>query len=47
MSSVIVNSAMHVECFGRSHVEQGGKGCASVFQAAVVIPALRPLDTVD
>ena len=30
-----------------SHVEQGGKGCVSVFWAAGVIPAFCPLGTVD
>ena len=27
MPAVLFNSAVHVECFGRSHVEQGGKVC--------------------
>ena len=30
-----------------SHVEQGGKGCVSVFLAAEAIPAFLPLGTVD
>ena len=34
MSVVIVDSAVHVEYFGQSHIEQGGKGCVSVFWAA-------------
>ena len=29
------------------HVEQGGKGCASVFWAAGAIPEFWPLGTVD
>ena len=32
---------------GESHVEQGGKGCASVFWAAEAFPAFWPLGTVD
>ena len=39
MSAVIVDSAVHVEYFDRFHVEQGGKGCESVFMAAVVLSA--------
>ena len=30
-----------------SHVEQGGKGCVSVFLAAEAFPAFWPLGTVD
>ena len=30
-----------------SHVEQGGKGCESVFRAAGVHPASWPLGAVD
>ena len=43
MSVVIVDSAVHVE----SHVEQGGRGCVSVFWAAGAFPAFWPLGTVD
>ena len=47
MSAVFVDSAVHVEFLGQSHVEQGGKGCVSVFLAAGVFPAFWPLGTVD
>ena len=47
MSAVIVDSAVHVEFSAESHVEQGGKGCMSVFLTARVFPAFWPLGTVD
>ena len=31
----------------KGYVEQGGKGCVSVFWAAEAFPAFSPLSTVD
>ena len=51
MSALIVDCAVHVECFGQKPCIAGWKGMcnqgSSVFLAAEAFPAFWPLGTVD
>ena len=46
--SAVSSTAKCMSCASaKSHVEQGGKGCASVFWATEVFPAFWPQGTLD